>query len=287
MTEPIVIGERIQLDASRSVFVVQVENDRQFFLEFVNSGKRTRLQLSNEAGAALLQLLDAAGERAAFEAGERPAVRESIPIHDDEATRKTWAVQTLTAPPEGALSDQSMISRAGRQRFNGGAKRVGVGCFACVGTGQRSGLRSLRAMNRAMLIGRLGKDPEIRFTPTGKALCKFPLATSEKWTDGEGTKQERTTWHNIIVWGKLAEICGQYLAKGRQACVVGSIQNRTYDDRDGNKKYITEINAREVEFLGGGDATRAGSGHGHATPVGEDQGPGSQPPGGEDDDIPF
>ena len=83
------------------------------------------------------------------------------------------------------------------------------------------------SVNKVILIGNLGKDPEVRFTANGKALARFPIATSEVWIDGEGHRQERTEWHNIIVWGKQGESCGQYLAKGRQVFVEGSIRTRT------------------------------------------------------------
>jgi single-strand DNA-binding protein len=135
-------------------------------------------------------------------------------------------------------------------------------------------------VNRVILVGNLGKDPEVRFTPNGRALAKFPVATSERWTDQDGNRQERTEWHNVVVWGKQAETCGQYLSKGRQVFVEGSIRSRQYDDKDGNKRYITEIVARDVRFLGGGRATQEAA---VSAPPGED--PGSPPP--EEDDIPF
>jgi single-strand DNA-binding protein len=130
------------------------------------------------------------------------------------------------------------------------------------------------------LVGNLGKDPEVRFTPNGRALAKFPVATSERWTDQDGNKQERTEWHNVVVWGKQAETCGQYLSKGRQVFVEGSIRSRQYDDKDGNKRYITEIVARDVRFLGGGG--RAPQEAAVSAPPGEE---GGAPP--EEDDIPF
>jgi len=138
-------------------------------------------------------------------------------------------------------------------------------------------------VNKVILVGNLGKDPEVRFTPSGRAVCKFPVATSEKWTDQQGQKQERTEWHNVVVWGKQAETCGQYLAKGRQVFVEGAIHTRSYDDKDGNKRYITEITARDVRFLGGGGGgARAGQDAGFSAPPGEDA-----PGGPEEDDIPF
>ncbi|MFI5394767.1 MAG: single-stranded DNA-binding protein [Candidatus Binatia bacterium] len=122
----------------------------------------------------------------------------------------------------------------------------------------------------------------MRFTPNGRALAKFPVATSERWTDQDGNKQERTEWHNVVVWGKQAETCGQYLSKGRQVFVEGSIRSRQYDDKDGNKRYITEIVARDVRFLGGGGGGggRAATDAGTSVPPGEDAGP-------PEDDIPF
>ena len=137
-------------------------------------------------------------------------------------------------------------------------------------------------VNKVILVGNLGKDPEVRFTPNGKAVAKFPVATSEKWTDQGGNKQERTEWHNVVVWGKLAENCGQYLAKGRPVFVEGAIRSRQYDDRDGNKRYITEIIAREVKFLRGGN--HDGRGDGTEAPT-DDGGGYDGAPG--DDDIPF
>lgn len=135
-------------------------------------------------------------------------------------------------------------------------------------------------VNKVILVGNLGKDPEVRFTPSGKAVAKFPVATSERWTDQDGNRQERTEWHNVVVWGKQAEACGQYLAKGRQVFVEGSIRSRQYDDKDGNKRYFTDIVARDVRFLGG---ARGGAEPGVGLPPGE---PDSGNIAGEDD-IPF
>lgn len=114
------------------------------------------------------------------------------------------------------------------------------------------------SINKVMLIGRLGQDPELKYTPSGSAVCNFSLATSESWTDKGGQKQERTEWHRVVVWGKLAELCNQYLAKGRQAFIEGSLQTRQWEDKQGQKRYTTEINARNVQFLGG----QAGAGQG-------------------------
>jgi len=140
------------------------------------------------------------------------------------------------------------------------------------------------SVNKVILIGNLGKDPEVRFTAGGKAVARFSVATSEVWNDAEGSRQERTEWHNIVVWGKQAESCGQYLQKGRQVYIEGSIRNRSYDDKEGNKKYITEVNAQRVQFLGGGGG---GGGRGAAP---RDSSQGSeipQAPAGDEEDIPF
>lgn len=107
------------------------------------------------------------------------------------------------------------------------------------------------SVNKVILLGRLGQDPELKYTPSGMAVCNFSLATSESWQDKAGAKQERTEWHKIQVWGKLAELCNQYLAKGRQAFIEGQVQTRSWDDKDGNKRYTTEIVAKTVQFLGG------------------------------------
>lgn len=107
------------------------------------------------------------------------------------------------------------------------------------------------SVNKVILLGRLGQDPELKYTPGGSAVCNFSLATTESWTDKSGQKQEKTEWHRIVVWGKLAELCNQYLAKGRQAFLEGRLQTRSWDDKDGNKKYTTEILASTVQFIGG------------------------------------
>jgi len=115
------------------------------------------------------------------------------------------------------------------------------------------------SVNKVILVGRLGQNPELRYTPSGAAVANFSLATNETWVDKSGQKQERTEWHRIVVWGKLAELCGQYLAKGRQAYVEGRLQTRQWQDKDGQTKYTTEIQAQTIQFLG---ATAAGAGAG-------------------------
>jgi len=108
----------------------------------------------------------------------------------------------------------------------------------------------MSSLNKVLLIGRLGKDPDIRYTPDGSPVASFSLATSENWTDKSGTRQERTEWHNIVAWNKLADICKQFLSKGRQVYIEGRIQSREYTDREVVKKRITEIIASQMVMLG-------------------------------------
>ncbi|MCD6161793.1 MAG: single-stranded DNA-binding protein [candidate division Zixibacteria bacterium] len=140
----------------------------------------------------------------------------------------------------------------------------------------------MASVNKAILIGNLGKDPELRYTPSGQAVAKFSLATTRKWRDKDGQSQEQTTWHNIVCWGRQAEIANEYLRKGRPVYIDGRIDNRSYEDKDGVKKYISEVVVRNFQFLGGRD----------------DQSGPSQPPSGtppeppadvstDDDDLPF
>lgn len=112
----------------------------------------------------------------------------------------------------------------------------------------------MSGVNRVIILGRLGGDTELKYTPSGAAVCNFSVATSESWTDKAGQKQEKTEWHRVVVWSKLAELCNQYLSKGRECFVEGSLETRSWDDKDGNKKYTTEIKARNVTFIGSGNA---------------------------------
>lgn len=105
-------------------------------------------------------------------------------------------------------------------------------------------------MNRADIIGRLGSDPETKSTAGGNTVCRLSVATSESYVDKDGQKQTSTQWHKVVVWGKLAELCGRYLEKGRQVFVSGRMETRSWEDNQGVKKYITEIIANQVEFLG-------------------------------------
>jgi len=108
----------------------------------------------------------------------------------------------------------------------------------------------MASVNKVILIGNLGRDPELKYTRGGDPVCNFTLATNEQWTDKAGAKQERTEWHRIVVWGKQAEVCGQYLKKGRQAYIEGSLTTREWSDKDGNKRTTTEIKAQRVQMLG-------------------------------------
>lgn len=107
------------------------------------------------------------------------------------------------------------------------------------------------SVNKVILVGRLGQNPEVRYTPSGSAVGNFSVATSDAWTDKAGQKQEKTEWHRVVVWGKIAETCGQYLTKGRQVYIEGRLQTRQWQDKDGQTKYTTEVQAQTVQFLGG------------------------------------
>lgn len=135
-----------------------------------------------------------------------------------------------------------------------------------------------RSVNKVILIGNLGKDPELRYTSSGVAVASFTLATNESWKDQDGTMQERTQWHNIVAWRKLAEICGEYLKKGGKIYLEGKLQYRSYDDKNGVKRYVTEIVLDEMLML---DSKGSTQGSTDATSPREDAAP---EPGG---DLPF
>ncbi len=113
----------------------------------------------------------------------------------------------------------------------------------------------MSGVNKVIIVGRLGADPEMKTVTNGQNVARLSVATSEAWTGKDGQKQERTEWHRIVVWGKQAEHCGKYLSKGRQVYVEGRLQTRSWEDQQGQKKYSTEIVANTVQFLGGGAAT--------------------------------
>lgn len=141
-----------------------------------------------------------------------------------------------------------------------------------------------RSVNKVILIGNLGRDPELRYAPSGSAVASFSMATGEQWKDQEGNPQERTSWHNIVVWGKLAEIAAEYLKKGRKVYIEGRLQYRDYEGKDGNKRYVTEIVVNDLVMLGsprdgvdsGGSLNREDSASGTPPTVSE-----------EKDDLPF
>ena len=118
----------------------------------------------------------------------------------------------------------------------------------------------MASVNKVILVGNLGKDPEVRFMPNGEAVCNFSIATTDTWKDKAGAKQERTEWHNIVMYRKLAEIAGEYLKKGRPVYVEGRLQTRKWQDKDGNDKYTTEIIADQMQMLGSKDDTQNQSG---------------------------
>lgn len=142
----------------------------------------------------------------------------------------------------------------------------------------------MKSINKAILIGHVGKQPEIRYTQGGAPVANFSLATNEYWTSNTGEKQSRTEWHKIVAWAKLAEVCQEYVQKGSYLYVEGRIQTRSYDDRDGVKRYVTEIRAFEIGLLdrrpGGGMEAAGGE-----PPI--DSLPPEPSSGGGDDEVPF
>jgi single-strand DNA-binding protein len=116
-----------------------------------------------------------------------------------------------------------------------------------------------KSVNKVILVGRLGKDPELKYTASGTPFCRFSMATDDSWNDkGTGERQERTEWHNIVVWDRLAEICNQYLTKGKLVYIEGSLQTREWDDQEGNKRRTTEVRARDMVMLSGGSGESGG-----------------------------
>jgi single-strand DNA-binding protein len=144
----------------------------------------------------------------------------------------------------------------------------------------------MSGINKVILIGNLGANPEMRYTQAGQAVANLRLATTERWTDKSGQKQEITEWHRIVVWGKQAEICGQYLTKGRQIYVEGRIRTRQWQDQQGQKRYSTEIVAQTVQMLGPRAGAERGPDDVGAT-VPPEEHMGAEPGPGNDDDIPF
>ena len=139
----------------------------------------------------------------------------------------------------------------------------------------------MAGINKVILVGNLGRDPEVRYTPSGTAVANFTLATTETWTDRDGQKQSHTEWHRIVAWRRLGEICGEYLSKGKQVYIEGRIRTREWEDQDGNKRKTTEIEAQTMQMLG----SRAQD----ESPSDANSGGGGErgPTGPTEDDIPF
>jgi len=138
----------------------------------------------------------------------------------------------------------------------------------------------MTGVNKVILVGNLGKDPEVRYTPSGAAVANFSLATSEKYTDKSGQKVDKTEWHNIVAWNKTAEICKQYLTKGSTIFVEGKIQTRSWDDKEGKKCYITEVLIGNMQMLG----SRQGGQKANPKPEASQQ---SQQTQTDKEDLPF
>jgi single-strand DNA-binding protein len=158
----------------------------------------------------------------------------------------------------------------------------------------------MSGVNKVIIVGRLGADPEVKAVGQGSTVTRLNVATSENWMGKDGQKQERTEWHRIVVWGKLAEICGKHLSKGRQVYVEGRLQTRQWEDQQGQKKYTTEIVANTVQFLGSANSERSsensssgggGAGGGSSKGSGAEdfgfQDFGPEPSFNSNDDIPF
>jgi single-strand DNA-binding protein len=140
----------------------------------------------------------------------------------------------------------------------------------------------MASVNKVILIGNLGKDPELKFTPSGVAMAKFPIATTERYKDSEGNPQEKTEWHNIVMWRRLAELANEYLKKGSPVYIEGRLQTRSWDDENGQKRYMTEIVADRMQFLG-----RRGEGSSDDAGGEAPAASGKKESMEEEDDLPF
>ncbi len=148
----------------------------------------------------------------------------------------------------------------------------------------------MAGVNKVIIVGNVGRDPELRSTQGGQAVATFSVATSERFKDKEGQPQERTEWHRVVAWGRLAEICGEYLRKGKQVYIEGRLQTRDWEDKDGHKRYTTEVVANVMQMLGrrGDDGGSPYEESSSRSGIGGD--PAAQAPaggGGGDDEIPF
>jgi single-strand DNA-binding protein len=148
---------------------------------------------------------------------------------------------------------------------------------------------NMSGINKVIIIGRLGADPEVKTVGSNNTVARISVATSESWVDKEGQKQERTEWHRVVAWGRLAEICGKHLSKGRQVYVEGRLQTRSWEDQQGQKKYSTEIVANTVQFLGApgerGEERSSSRGGGEYGQAAQDFGP--EPSFDSAEEIPF
>ena len=143
----------------------------------------------------------------------------------------------------------------------------------------------MASVNKVILIGNLGADPELRYTATGTAVANFNIATKDSWTGKDGNKEERTEWHRVVAWARLGEICGEYLVKGKQVYIEGKLRTRSWEDRDGNKRYTTEVLAQTMQMLGS-----AGDRSPSERDMGGKEFGGGEPQGGgpfPEEDIPF
>ncbi|MBU0741732.1 single-stranded DNA-binding protein [bacterium] len=152
----------------------------------------------------------------------------------------------------------------------------------------------MASVNKAFIVGNLGRDPEMRYTQTNTPVATFSVATTDQWTDKNGEKQERTEWHRVVAWARLAEICGQYLQKGKQVYIEGRLQTREWEDQNGQKRYTTEIVAREMQMLGRAGDAPPREAYAQQKPArqasqggADDPFPEAPMPGNDDDDLPF
>jgi single-strand DNA-binding protein len=146
----------------------------------------------------------------------------------------------------------------------------------------------MASVNKVILVGNLGNDPDVRYTGSGQAVANFSIATTEKWRGKDGTASEKTEWHRIVVWGKLAELCKSYLTKGRAVYVEGRLQTRQWENKEGNTQYTTEVIANTIQFLGAPSERRAGNEAAVSSPAFNPAAAADSNPGFDvDSDIPF
>ena len=148
----------------------------------------------------------------------------------------------------------------------------------------------MASVNKVILVGNVGRDPELRYTQSGQAVANFSLATTERFQNRSGEREERTEWHRIVAWGRTAELCAQYLSKGRSAYIEGGLRTREWEDRDGQKRRTTEVHVNNVQFLGSprGESGGARGESGPPRSSGASDAPPQEPgPGAGEDEIPF